>query len=263
MAYFINMYYNKLVCLNVLILKGNTMKPIIECKNLTLGYDNIPVVSNINIAINNGDYICVVGENGSGKSTFIKTLLGLIKPISGMITIDHSVIGKNIGYLPQQSAALKDFPATVSEVVISGCLNRTGLRPFYTRSEKSYSLECMKKLDILSLKNTSFRNLSGGQQQRVLIARALCATDRVLILDEPVTGLDPAASKEMYDIINKLNKVDGVTIIMISHDINRAIDNSDMVLHLSDSVLFYGTSSDYIKSKQSNIFLGGDTNAGN
>ena len=200
---------------------------IFECKDVTLGYENKVVAKNLNFKIDQGDYLCVVGENGTGKSTLIKTLLGLIKPLNGEVIAN--VQGKNhkgVGYLPQQTQAQKDFPASVWEVVLSGVLNNDHRCPFYNKKDKAEAEKNMEKLNILDLKKRCYRELSGGQQQRVLLARALCATDSVLILDEPVTGLDPAASMELYETIKDLNKKENVTIIMVSHDIKNALCNT-------------------------------------
>ena len=190
---------------------------LIKVDRLSVGYDGIPVEKDISFTVEQGDYLCIVGENGSGKSTLMKTLLGLLPPISGKI--DFSTEG--IGYLPQQTVVQKDFPASVKEIVLSGCQGRCGLRPFYNKDEKALAEANMEKMGILQLKNRSYRELSGGQQQRVLLARALCATQKLLLLDEPVSGLDPKVTMEMYDMIRKLND-EGITIIMITHDIKIA-----------------------------------------
>ena len=189
---------------------------IFECKDVTLGYENKVVAKNLNFKIDQGDYLCVVGENGTGKSTLIKTLLGLIKPLNGEVIAN--VQGKNhkgVGYLPQQTQAQKDFPASVWEVVLSGVLNNDHRCPFYNKKDKAEAEKNMEKLNILDLKKRCYRELSGGQQQRVLLARALCATDSVLILDEPVTGLDPAASMELYETIKDLNKKENVQLLWL------------------------------------------------
>lgn len=234
---------------------------IFECKDVTLGYENKIVAKNLNFKINQGDYLCVVGENGTGKSTLIKTLLGLIKPLSGEVIAN--VQGKNhkgVGYLPQQTQAQKDFPASVWEVVLSGVLNNDHKSPFYNKKDKAEAEKNMEKLSILDLKKRCYRELSGGQQQRVLLARALCATDSVLILDEPVTGLDPAASMELYETIKDLNKKENVTIIMVSHDIKNALNYATHILHLEQENDFFGTVEEYKKSNVSNMFLGGVAN---
>ena len=215
---------------------------IFECKDVTLGYENKVVAKNLNFKIDQGDYLCVVGENGTGKSTLIKTLLGLIKPLNGEVIAN--VQGKNhkgVGYLPQQTQAQKDFPASVWEVVLSGVLNNDHRCPFYNKKDKAEAEKNMEKLNILDLKKRCYRELSGGQQQRVLLARALCATDSVLILDEPVTGLDPAASMELYETIKDLNKKENVTIIMVSHDIKNALNYATHILHLEQENDFFGT----------------------
>ena len=234
---------------------------IFECKDVTLGYENKVVAKNLNFKIDQGDYLCVVGENGTGKSTLIKTLLGLIKPLNGEVIAN--VQGKNhtgVGYLPQQTQAQKDFPASVWEVVLSGVLNNDHRCPFYNKKDKAEAEKNMEKLNILDLKKRCYRELSGGQQQRVLLARALCATDSVLILDEPVTGLDPAASMEFYETIKDLNKKENVTIIMVSHDIKNALNYATHILHLEQENDFFGTVEEYKKSNVSNMFLGGVAN---
>lgn len=234
---------------------------IFECKDVTLGYENKVVAKNLNFKIDQGDYLCVVGENGTGKSTLIKTLLGLIKPLNGEVIAN--VQGKNhkgVGYLPQQTQAQKDFPASVWEVVLSGVLNNDHRCPFYNKKDKAEAEKNMEKLNILDLKKRCYRELSGGQQQRVLLARALCATDSVLILDEPVTGLDPAASMELYETIKDLNKKENVTIIMVSHDIKNALNYATHILHLEQEKDFFGTVEKYKKSNVSNMFLGGAAN---
>ena len=234
---------------------------IFECKDVTLGYENKVVAKNLNFKIDQGDYLCVVGENGTGKSTLIKTLLGLIKPLNGEVIAN--VQGKNhkgVGYLPQQTQAQKDFPASVWEVVLSGVLNNDHRCPFYNKKDKAEAEKNMEKLNILDLKKRCYRELSGGQQQRVLLARALCATDSVLILDEPVTGLDPAASMELYETIKDLNKKENVTIIMVSHDIRNALNYATHILHLEQENDFFGTVEEYKKSNVSNMFLGGAAN---
>ena len=199
------------------------MNPIIKCEHTDFGYENHDAVIDLNLEIYPGDYLCVVGENGSGKSTLIKGMLGLLKPTGGSLSVADELKRGGIGYLPQQTAAQKDFPATVQEVVLSGTLSRRGNRPFYSRAERKLAAHNLERLGIEHLKQKCYRELSGGQQQRVLIARALCATEQLLILDEPITGLDPSAIQDFYHLIKKLNKEDGITIIMVSHDIGNVI----------------------------------------
>lgn len=221
---------------------------LITCENLTLGYEGKPVAENISFSVEGGDYLCVVGENGSGKSTLIKTLLGLIPPLSGTITFGDGLSQTEIGYLPQQTQIQKDFPASVKEVVLSGCLNRIGMRPFYGQTEKRRAATAQEKLHIADLSLRSYRTLSGGQQQRVLLARALCATQKLLLLDEPVTGLDPQAAEGLYTLLETLNE-EGITLIMISHDIDAAVDYVSDILHIGKQrTLFSGTSTDYLTS---------------
>ena len=231
------------------------MEPLIKCEHVDLGYENQDAVINVNMEVCPGDYLCIVGENGSGKSTLIKGLLGLFKPSGGKLTVAEELKTTGIGYLPQQTAAQKDFPASVREVVLSGCLSRRGRRPFYSKTEKDIASANMEKLGITQLANQCYRELSGGQQQRVLIARALCATRELLILDEPITGLDPMAIQDFYSMIRKLNREDKVAIIMVSHDLRNAVEEANKILHLQKQVLFYGPAHDYMNSKAAGHFF--------
>lgn len=226
---------------------------LITIQNLSLGYDSRAIVENLNFSVNAGEYLCIVGENGSGKTTLMKTLLHLQEPVGGQILIGDGLKKNEIGYLPQQTIVQKDFPASVKEIVLSGCQGRCGLRPFYNKAEKRLAETNMNRMGILSLKDRCYRNLSGGQQQRVLLARALCATQKVLLLDEPVAGLDPKATSEMYNLINNLNR-EGVTIIMISHDIAAAIRYASHILHIGATV-FYGAKEEYLESDIGKVFL--------
>lgn len=225
------------------------------CKELAIGYEGKAIVHNINLTVNQGDYLCVIGENGAGKSTLIKTLLHLQQPVSGEIQFEDGVKVNEIGYLPQQTVVQKDFPASVREIVLSGCQNRCGLRPFYNKKEKNRTQEMMNRLGITDLSNRCYRELSGGQQQRVLLARALCATKKILLLDEPVSSLDPKATEEMYQLIQSLNEEEKITIIMISHDIQTAIDYASHILYIG-SPFFYGTRQEFQQNKASEKFLG-------
>lgn len=225
------------------------------CKNVSLGYEGTAVTENINFSVNTGDYLCIVGENGSGKSTLIKALLKLKSPLAGEITTDDGLVSSEIGYLPQQTIVQRDFPASVKEIVLSGFVGNSGFRPFYTKKEKAMAKLNMKKLDILDLQTRCYRELSGGQQQRVLLARALCATKSMLLLDEPVAGLDPKVTNEMYELIEKINKHDGITIIMVSHDITAAVKYASHILHLSNQPLFFGTKEDYLNSSVGKAFI--------
>lgn len=236
------------------------MNPLIQCSHADFGYDNQDAVVDVTMEVNPGDYICIVGENGSGKSTLMKGLLGLLKPTGGTITVSDELKKSGIGYLPQQTNAQKDFPATVYEVVLSGTLNKRGSRPFYSKAEKELAAQNMERLGITGLSGQCYRDLSGGQQQRALIARALCATDRLLIMDEPITGLDPSAIVEFYEIIRKLNKKEGVAVLMVSHDIANVVKQAEKILHLKREVLFYGTTEEYLKSKAGHMYTGGASN---
>ena len=224
----------------------------ITATDLSLGYESQVIVDKLNFSISKGDYLCIVGENGSGKTTLMKTLLHLREPISGKVETGDGLKKNEIGYLPQQTILQKDFPASVREIVLSGCQGRCGMRPFYNREEKELAKENMERMGITDLANRCYRDLSGGQQQRVLLARALCATRKVLLLDEPVAGLDPKVTSQMYDLIEGLNK-EGITIIMISHDISAAVRYASHILHIGDRV-FYGTKEEYLKSETGRSF---------
>ncbi len=223
------------------------------CSNLKLGYEGRVVLSGLDFFVDAGNYLCIVGENGSGKSTLMKTILGLLKPAGGKITWGEGLRENEIGYLPQQTAVQKDFPATVREIVLSGCQGRAGRRPFYSRAEKELAIRNMERMGISPLSGRCYRELSGGQQQRVLLARALCATRKILLLDEPVSGLDPRVTAEMYDLILRLNQ-EGVTIMMISHDIAAAVRYASHILHVGHET-FFGTADEYRKSSLAARFL--------
>ena len=219
---------------------------LIKCENLCIGYEKNVLGHNINFSIEDGDYICIVGKNGSGKSTLMKTLLKLQKPIAGKISYDRKINSFDIGYLPQQTEIQRDFPASVQEIVLSGLLNKKKLWPFYTKEEKNKAFEAMVKMQIQDLQKRCFRELSGGQQQRVLLARALCATNKILMLDEPIAGLDPKATSDMYKLIERMNKEDHITIIMISHDLNMALNYASHILQLGKN-LFFGNKENFLR----------------
>ena len=230
---------------------------LITCRDLCLAYEGKIAVRDLSFDVMPGDYLCIVGENGSGKSTLIKALLGLKKPRSGSIVYGDGLRQREIGYLPQQTPAQKDFPASVKAVVLSGCR----AAPFYSPSAKRRAEENMEKLGLAELKKACYRDLSGGQQQRVLLARALCATGKLLLLDEPVTGLDPTVSAELYRIIQSLNE-EGVTVIMVTHDVDCAIERARTILHLRIKPLFYGPSGDYRRSDIGRSFMAGRPETG-
>lgn len=232
-----------------------TVSMQIICKNVSLGYESHIVSEGIDFTVAQGDYLCIVGENGAGKSTLMKAILGLHPPLSGKIEFSDGLKQNEIGYLPQQNHFQRDFPASVQEVVMSGCLNRCGLRPFYSHTERRLAHRSMEKLGVESLRERCYRELSGGQQQRVLLARALCATRKLLLLDEPVSGLDPSATAEMYAIIRRLNREEGITVLMISHDVFAATREADHILHLAHRPLFFGSTEDYRKSDVGRAFL--------
>ena len=217
------------------------------CRDLSVGpggREGWAVLSGLNFAVEAGDYLCVIGENGSGKTTLMRTLLGLLPPLAGSVTLGDGLRRNEIGYLPQQTEVQRDFPASVREIVLSGCQGRCGLRPFYNREERRLASQAMARMGVEDLAGRCYRELSGGQQQRVLLARALCAARRVLFLDEPVAGLDPQATLEMYRVIGELNRRDGVTVVMISHDVGAALERASRILRVGASV-FFGTAQEY------------------
>lgn len=219
--------------------------PLISCNNATFAYEGHPVINTLSLTVERGEYLCIVGENGSGKSTLVKGLLGLLSPSHGSVVYGDGLKHNEIGYLPQRSELQKDFPASVWEVVTSGC---RGKSLFLTQEQRKQADAMIHLMGIDKLKKKSFIELSGGQQQRALLARALCATKSALLLDEPVAGLDPLVTKEMYDVIQMLNKEQGLTIIMVSHDIQAALRYADRILHMTHHKTFLGTPSEYLRS---------------
>ena len=218
----------------------------LTCQNLAVGYEGRAVLENLNFSVCPGDYLCIVGENGSGKSTLMKTILGLQPPVRGKVLTGDGLRKNKIGYLPQQTPVQRDFPASVREIVLSGCQGRCGGRPFYSKGKKQLAQTAMERMQVAALAKRCYRTLSGGQQQRVLLARALCAAQNMLLLDEPVSGLDPKVTGEMYGLIQRLNREDGVTILMISHDITATLNYASHILHLGRRV-FFGTKADYLR----------------
>jgi len=215
----------------------------IICSNLSLGYDSKVILSGLSFEVNSGDYLCVIGENGSGKSTLMKTLLGLQTPLGGKIVLGDGLVSTQIGYLPQQTEVQKDFPASVEEIVLSGIRHRR-FHPFHTKADRILAEKNMERMDILSLQKECFRELSGGQKQRVLLARALCATKKLLLLDEPVSGLDPKITRELYGVIEDINRTDGITVIMVTHDITGSVEHASHILYMGRTV-FFGTKEEY------------------
>jgi zinc transport system ATP-binding protein len=233
---------------------------LLTCREAVFGYDGEAAVSGLNFEVNEGDYLCIAGENGSGKSTLVKGLLGLLTPLSGSVTYGEGLQSGDIGYLPQQTPAQKDFPAGVYEVVLSGRLSSRGLLPFYSKKDKEIAWANMSSLGIMPLTGKCYRELSGGQQQRVLLARALCSTRRMLLLDEPVAGLDPLVTGELYSLIKHINNELGVTIVMVSHDIRSAVKYARSILHLRGGQVFFGDMQDYAASDIGKSFIGGERN---
>jgi zinc transport system ATP-binding protein len=228
----------------------------ITCENLKLGYDGKEILKGLNFTVNSGDYLCIVGENGSGKTTLMKTLLGLHTPMDGTITFGDDLKRTEIGYLPQQTVVQRDFPASVEEIVRSGCQGRSGLRPFYNKAEKQLAADNIAKMGLKGMEKRCYRELSGGQQQRVLLCRALCAAGELLILDEPVTGLDPTAAQDLYRTLHYLNKSEGIAIVMVTHDIQNALRYATTILHAGNGKWFCGSTEDYLASPYGKRFGG-------
>lgn len=228
----------------------------ITCDEVSLAYEGRIIVKDLSFSVERGDYICIVGENGSGKTTLLRTLVGLKRPFSGRVSYGDGLSRRNVGYVPQTVLSGKDFPATVYEVVTSGLLNRMGLRPFFTKEEKKTAEYAMERLGIADIKNRCFRELSGGQRQRVQLARAICAADKLLMLDEPASGLDPVITSQLYGIIKELNETDGMAVVMVSHDIPSAVRYASKLLHLEKDHSFFGTADEYRKNRMGKHFLG-------
>ena len=228
----------------------------IICEGLTLAYEGRPVVKDLSFTVEPGDYVCIVGENGSGKTTLVKTLVGLRRQSSGRIIFGDGLTKRDVGYVPQNIITGRDFPATVYEVVTSGLLSNMGLRPFFTKEEKRRAENAMERLGISDVRNKCVRELSGGQRQRVQLARAICAAGKMIILDEPAAGLDPVITSQLYKIIKDLNENDGMSVVMVSHDIPSAVRYASKILHLDPVTNFFGTSAEYRKNRMGKHFLG-------
>ncbi|MEL7609792.1 MAG: metal ABC transporter ATP-binding protein [Bacillota bacterium] len=231
---------------------------LITCRDASFAYEGNTVVGALNFEVHSGDYLCVVGENGSGKSTLVKGLLRLKAPQTGNVLTGDGLRAVEIGYLPQQTAAQKDFPASAYEIVLSGRMGARGIFPFYSRRDRAAAEKNIERLGIGDLRNRCYRELSGGQQQRVLLARALCAANKLLLLDEPVAGLDPVVTQELYRLIDDINRREGLTIIMVSHDIRSAVKYASHILHLKRKQVFFGRTEDYVKFPVGKAFLGGE-----
>ena len=224
-----------------------TKECLISCQDAGLGYENKAILEHFSLEVLAGEYICVVGENGSGKSTLVKSFLGLLKPVYGKIELESGILRGAVGYLPQQTQIQRHFPVSVMEVVLSGFLSEMHLRPFYRMSERKQAKAYLEHLGIAELQKKCYGELSGGQQQRVLLARALCAADKLLVLDEPVTGLDPLAAQTLYDNLDLLHK-EGMTIVMVTHDVGNAMKYADRILHIREDDYFIGSVDEYVNS---------------
>lgn len=232
----------------------------LRCENISVGYEDGIVVSDVSFELNRGDYVCIVGENGAGKSSLLKGILGLARIQGGKLEYGDGMSRADVGYLPQQKDYQKNFPATVKEVVMSGFLNKMGLRPYYNRSEKVKAMEILSDFGMADYVRASFGSLSGGQKQRVLLARAMCATDKLLLLDEPTTGLDPVATEELYELLKRLNREKKTTILMVSHDLNKAVSDAGLILHVNkrSGCGYFGPADKYLDSEAARHFLGLD-----
>lgn len=232
---------------------------LLKCENIHMNYDSTKAVNGVSFSVDEGDFLCIVGENGAGKSTLLKGILGLQKISEGRV-IFNDIKKSEIGYLPQRTQVQKDFPAAVKEVVLSGRIGRKG-KLFYSAEDRQIAAENMETMKISDIRNKSFNELSGGQQQRVLLARALCATDRLLLLDEPTAGLDPFVTEDMYRLIEHLNSEHGVTVIMVTHDIKSAVKYANKILCMEHDGDFFGTTQEYLDTPAAKRILGGDGNA--
>lgn len=232
----------------------------LRCENISVGYEDGIVVSDVSFELNRGDYVCIVGENGAGKSSLLKGILGLAKIQGGKLEYGDGMSRADVGYLPQQKDYQKNFPATVKEVVMSGFLNKMGLRPYYNSAEKTKAMEILSDFGMADYVRASFGSLSGGQKQRVLLARAMCATDKLLLLDEPTTGLDPVATEELYELLKRLNREKKTTILMVSHDLNKAVSDAGLILHVNkrSGCGYFGPADKYLDSEAARHFLGLD-----
>ena len=209
-------------------------KPLIKCHQLTLGYGSKNIVNSFDYEINAGDYLCSIGRNGCGKTTFLRGLAGVLRPKAGKIELRDNLQRKQIGYLPQITVTQKDFPASVEEIVLSAFQGKSLLLPFYGRALRERANECLALTRTENLRKACFRELSGGQKQRVLLARALCAAERMLLLDEPVTGLDPESSQNMYNIIKELHEQKKMTIVMVTHDVEASTKYATRILNFNE-----------------------------
>jgi zinc transport system ATP-binding protein len=234
----------------------NTQSALFTCRDLSFEWEGITVVQGLNFEVQDGDYLCITGENGSGKSTLIQGLLGIKQPERGSIIRNGDLKSCSTGYLPQRRSFMNFFPAGVYEVVLSGRIGRLGIRPFYSHSDKHAAEKNLERLGIAALRNQCYGELSGGQQQRVLLARAFCAAEQLLVLDEPSAGLDPVVSAEMYGMVEEFNREKGLTVIMVSHDIEKAIGAASHILHLGNRQLFYGTADEFRNSETGKKFMG-------
>ena len=230
---------------------------LIRCNDVTLGYEGVTAVSHLSFTVEEGDYLCIIGDNGTGKSTLMRAILGLKRTSGGTVSYEAGLRQNQIGYLAQQTEVQKDFPASVREVVLSGCLNRKGIVPLYTPGDKKRAVAAMETLSIVNLKNKCYRELSGGQQQRVLLARALCAADRLFALDEPTTGLDPNMTTEFFAFMQRLNQTKRTAVVMVTHDTHCAVKYAKHILQLTAADYFFGTKEEYLDSAIGRKYIGG------
>ena len=233
---------------------------LIKFSNIEFKYDSKQILQNVSFEVNKGDYVCILGENGTGKSTLLNLLSGILKPTSGSIEFFDESLKSKIGYLPQQIQIQDNFPASVYEIVLSGCVNKLKLYPFYTRIEKQIANYNINLLGISDIKAKSFHELSGGQKQRVLLARALCSAENLILLDEPVSGLDPVVTESFYDTIHHLNTEHGTTIVMVSHDIKKSLEFATHIIYISKNSFYYAKKDDFLNSEVSKKIVGGNHN---
>lgn len=232
------------------------VEKLLTCRKLVPGYGARAVAGEIDIDVSEGDGLCVVGGNGTGKSTFLRTLLGLQPALSGEVSFNPSLRPGDIGYLPQQNPLQRDFPATAREVAMSGCQAMRGTRPFFRERERAIANEAMGRFGVAAFADRPYRELSGGQRQRVLLARALCAGRRLLVLDEPATGLDPGAAAELYAAMAELHR-GGLATISVTHDMAGGLEGATHILDLGRAKPFFGPMAEWARSRPGNGGKGG------